>query len=241
MTTENLDNVMRRVQKLLAIANDGRGSPEEAAAAAGMAERIMAKYQIEHADLVKKDLATGSNMETVNVVVTAKTNGTKVKAVPAWADMLAYAVSMLHDVGAAKAFTLEGEMCVRYYGYSADVKVAAWTLGYLVHTVNQLCATFRSNPVYQIGGRTAMNSYRMGVVSSIIRMLQERTAAKRQEATSTGTSLMVLKRDAIAEHFGSRVVTGRKIKTRDSTDPMAFLMGRNDGRSVQIAAGAVEG
>ena len=39
----DLESILRRVRKLLAIAEDGRGDPNEAAAAAQQAERIMRK------------------------------------------------------------------------------------------------------------------------------------------------------------------------------------------------------
>ena len=37
MTVENKESILRRIQKLLAIASDDRADPNEAAAAAGMA------------------------------------------------------------------------------------------------------------------------------------------------------------------------------------------------------------
>ena len=46
------DDVLRRVQKLLALASDNRANQNEASAAADMAERLMHKYQIEHQDVI---------------------------------------------------------------------------------------------------------------------------------------------------------------------------------------------
>ena len=44
MNKETPDNVLRRVQKLMAIANDTRADPNEAASAAAHAANIMQKY-----------------------------------------------------------------------------------------------------------------------------------------------------------------------------------------------------
>lgn len=240
MTTENIDGVMRRIQKLLAIANDNRANPEEAAAAAGMAERIMAKYQIEHADVIEREIKSGKGMETADVIATAKTNGTKVDRVPTWASMVALAVSHLHDCGASTARAANGEACIRFFGYSADVQVAAWTLGYLVHTVNQLCVTFRDDPQYIALGRKAMHSYRLGVAFGIIRKIEESVSAKKQEqaVSATGTSLMVIKTDAVAERYGKSVVQAKKVKTTRSVGS-AFTTGLAHGSRVEIAAGAI--
>ena len=75
-TPENLEGVMRRIQKLLAIANDGRGDPNEAASAAAMAEKMMRKYQLDNADIVAAVLmhaasAMGANLEDISVLAGA--------------------------------------------------------------------------------------------------------------------------------------------------------------------------
>lgn len=48
-----LDAVIRRVQKLLAIAQDDRANEHEAAAAAAQAEKLMRKFQIDHTDFIE--------------------------------------------------------------------------------------------------------------------------------------------------------------------------------------------
>ena len=77
MTTENLESVIRRVQKLLAIAEHERSDPNEAAAAAGMAEKIMRKYQLDYSAVIITALKKGDDLSTENIVCSAKTNGTK--------------------------------------------------------------------------------------------------------------------------------------------------------------------
>ena len=93
MTIENKESILRRIQKLLAIASDDRADPNEAAAAAGMAEKVMRKYQIDHAELIMTSLKQGHDLGTEDVIASAKTNGTKVLKVPAWAGWIAVAVS----------------------------------------------------------------------------------------------------------------------------------------------------
>jgi hypothetical protein len=94
---------------LLAIASDDRADPNEAAAAAGMAEKVMRKYQIDHAELIMNGLKQGHDLSTEDVVATAKTNGTKVKQVPAWAGWIAVAVSKFTECSASVVTTPSGE------------------------------------------------------------------------------------------------------------------------------------
>lgn len=66
---ENLEGVLRRIQKLLAIANDSRANPEEAAAAASMAHKIMQKYQIDHTEVIMAEINRGDSMSKQHFTV----------------------------------------------------------------------------------------------------------------------------------------------------------------------------
>ncbi|HOW46139.1 MAG TPA: DUF2786 domain-containing protein [Rubrivivax sp.] len=69
-TPDNLEAVMRRIKKLLAFAEDSRGNPTECAAAARMAESIMRKHQIEHADVITKELQGADAFASADVGTT---------------------------------------------------------------------------------------------------------------------------------------------------------------------------
>lgn len=233
MTTENLESVKRRVQKLLAIAEHERSDPNEAAAAAGMAEKIMRKYQLDYADVIMAALKKGDDLSTEDIVCTAKTNGTKTKTVSPWVGMLAVAVAELNECGCKIGRTSNDEACVRFFGFTADVQLATWTLGYLVETTNRLCNEYKKTEEYLAGGRRVLNSYRQGVSIGITQSVRNLAGAKKDEVrTGTGTSLMVVKQDAIAAKYGefkTRPVAS-KVSRGDS-----FFDGLSDGRKVNIS------
>lgn len=227
------ENVLRRVQKLLAIAQDDRANPNEAAAAASQAEKIMRKYQIDNAEAIASRISKGDDLDTSTVVATAKDNGTPVEKIPPWAQWLAVAVAELNDCGARNGFTqtTKGqEACIRFYGYTEDVQVAAWMFDYLVATTNRLCKEFRKDDRYLQGGRAVMNSYRQGVSQGILSSVQALTRAKRAEVV-TGTGLMVIKQRAITEKYGDFGYKSRPITTRSGD---AFSAGREVGKRVDV-------
>lgn len=240
--TFDKDAVMRRVQKLLAIAQDDRANPHEAASAAAMAEKIMRKYQLDHAEVIMTKIKAGEDMETVEVVCSAKTNGTRVKVVPPWAQELAIQIAKLTDTGCRIGVQRTGQChaCVRFYGYSSDVKLAAWMLDYLVATVNRLCNEFKDTPAYAIGGRGEVNSYRLGVAIGIGKQLRAQLAEKQadQQGRAAGTALMVVKQQAITEKYGITFEYGTK-KTGVARGN-SFAEGVRDGRRVDINRRAVE-
>lgn len=233
MTAETIESVKRRVQKLLAIAEHERSDPNEAAAAAGMAERIMRKYQLDYADVIMVALKKGDDLSTEDIVCTAKTNGTKTKVVSTWVGMIAIAVADLTECGCRSGWTADFEACVRFFGYTADVQLASWMLGYLVETTNRLCNEYKKTDEYVIGGRRILNSYRQGVSIGITQAIRALVAAKKQEVqTSTGTSLMVVKQEAIVAKYG-------EFKTRTSKTKVShgesFFQGLTDGRKVNVS------
>jgi len=241
-TTENLDSVMRRIAKLLAIAQDDRANPAEAAAAAGMAERIMRKYQLEHSDIIIQDLKTGDALDTADCVASAKTNGTKVVDVPVWANWMATKVAQLNSCGARIVMTASGDKGFRFYGYVADVQVAKYMFDYLVATTLRLCRQFKDTPDYALGGRRELNSYRQGVAlgicSSITDLIKAKASAE-AEAAATGRSLVVVKQNAITEKFG-KVFATRPSKSAVRRGD-AFGTGMRDGKAVNVNTRGISG
>lgn len=238
------ESVIRRIQKLLAIANDNRANEHEAAAAAGQAEKLMRKFNVDFAQEIAADVRKGhgENMTTADVVATAKDNGTPSERVPGWAQWIAVAVADMHDCGARSQYTITSkgqEACIRFYGYATDVKVAAWTYEYLIKTVNALCKRFRKDPRYIAGGRVVMNSYRNGMATGILNTIkaitEERHREQQQEVASR--ALVVVKQHAITEKFGEFKYESRESVAR--FDASAFHSGREAGKQIDVTRRAI--
>lgn len=236
--SDNLEAIMRRIQKLLAIAQDGRANPNEAAAAAGMAERIMRKYQLENSDLVIKGIKSGEDMGTADSICTAKTNGTRIKTVPLWASWMASTIADLNNCGViiVRDASTDYEAKVRFMGYKGDVQVSKYMLDYLVGTTLNLCKDFKNTQQYLNHGRSAMASFRSGVAlgirSSLLALIEDKKAQE-VEQVKTGTSLVVIKQAAIEEKFGAVGFT-RKTAVTKTTQGNAHWSGYIEGRKVDV-------
>jgi hypothetical protein len=230
--TTDIEAVKRRIAKLLAIAEDNRADPNEAAAAASQAEKIMRKFQLEHADLITVELRKGEAMATADSVANAKTNKTLAKEVPPWASFLAVAVGRFNHCGARIAKTEKGEVCVRFFGYKVDVELCKWMFDYLVSTINRLAEEYKWSEDYINNGRGVLTDYRRGVSTGITSAIRELEKQRQAEQTVTGTSLMVVKQDAIVAKFGN--VFAVKKATSVNRAGAAFSSGYEDGRKVDI-------
>lgn len=231
------ESVLRRIEKLLAIANDDRANEHEAAAAAGQAEKLMRKFNVDFSAEIGQRIKQGQGMGYEDIVATAKDNGTPAERVPSWAQWLAVAVANMHDCGARSQYTTTDkgkEACIRFYGYQDDVRVAAWTFNYLVATVNRLCKEYRKHPRYLAGGRVVMNSYRNGMASGILHTIKQMGAERvaEQQAAVASRALVVVKQQAIEAEFGEFKYVSRKSSSR--IDGVAYSQGREKGKSIDV-------
>lgn len=238
--------IVRRIQKLLAIANDDRGNEHEAAAAAGQAEKLMRKFNIDFANEIAASVKKGhgENMTTADVVATATVGPMRCERVPGWAQWIAVAIADMHDCGARNNYTQTKkgmEACIRFYGYDTDVKVAAWTYEYLISTVNRLCKAFRKDPRYLAGGRIVMNSYRNGMATGILNTIKGMAAERHREQQQAvaSRSLVVVKQQAITEKFGEFQYEERTSSAR--VDVTAFHDGHAAGKKIDVNRRAVGG
>lgn len=234
---ENLESVTRRIQKLLAIAGDSRSNPEEASAAAGMATRIMRKYQLEHSDIILESLRKGDDMHSEDCLATAKTNGTRIIRVPAWASWIGVSVAKINECGVKYSYTQSGDVALRFYGFKQDVMVAKYTFEYLITTLLKLCDEFKKSSNYS--GRSSISSYRKGVSSGICYNLDKLAEQKKKENqdSSTGTALVIAKSHAIVEYGGE--FKTKESKATDKIDS-AFIIGVHHGNDVDINRRALE-
>jgi hypothetical protein len=235
-----LESVIRRITKLLAIAQDDRANPNEASAAAGQAEKLMRKFQLDSADLLIRSLKAGDDMETQDCRADAITNGTKAKTIPPWAGFLAVAVAKLCDVGAQSVDHDSYGRAVRFFGYKDDVRLAKWIFDYLIQNINKLAFAYRSTDDYIRNGRGVLADYRKGVVQGIITQINQQIAEKKAEMdrTATGRELMIVKQNAITARFGNVFKTKRTSAGARRAD--SYHNGYTDGRKVDINRRGVE-
>lgn len=234
-----IEGVMRRVQKLLAIANDARANPNEAAAAAQQAEKIMRKYQIDNATAMRSDFTTQENFTTQDCIVIMKRDvdgkGKHIPSkVPGWGGWIAYSVAKLNDCEIRYAQCIHRGAVIRFYGFTADVQVAAWTFDYLVtQTIKALRAYQKEAP----RSKAESESYRRGFVLSVCRTVDAETNRKKAEmqAAVTSRALVVSKYQALVERFGEFTYRSNKSKANLLGD--AFSAGHKAGSKVQLTQG----
>lgn len=230
--TNDLSGVLRRIAKLLAIAEDPRANAAEAAAAAGMAERTMRKYQLEHADVISAELKRGGAESFASTDVGSSLNpeGASDEA-SGWAGILAVVVAELHDCQVRFVRTQKHGKTLRFSGYAADATAARFTYCYLVGQMDQAGRAYRAAG-YGVG-RSASTAFRRGFNSAVCGLLRKAAADKAREmqAACSSRALVIVKANAVAEHFGAIKYASTSSRT---TRTGAFEHGHAAGSKVDV-------
>jgi len=221
MEKENLESIFRRIKKLLAIAEDSRADPNEAAAAASQAEKIMRKFQIEQSDLIEVELRKGEDVSFGHYDVEP---GLSFGTITPWINQLVVAVAKLNEVQAVSVDDKILGRMYRFRGYRPDVEVSKFSFRYILNAIKrgskQRSVLTHEIPAYQAGFAYAcMDSLRLA--------LQE----KQTERAAGSFGLVVVKKDAVAKHFGEvKYHNGQ----RHQNGREGFDKGQADGRKLDV-------
>lgn len=260
--SEDLDGVMRRIAKLLAIANDARANPGEAAAAASMAEKVMRKYQIDHADVVVRNLRSAKpDLSQFFVFANMKRDDPKRPAqrnVPAWGQMLAASIGRLNDCAVKHGMAVDkhGKLsaALAFQGHTPDATLCCWIFDFVVgqlikgsqnyYNDRRAARVGKDEGYYKTiikADKKAANDYRLGFVTAVCNELARKYEQKTWGLKSNAQALMVIstKLDVVKERFGETKT--REWEPDDTLDPRAWMKGLRDGNAVDLNVAGIEG
>jgi hypothetical protein len=233
---QDLEAVLRRVQKLLAIANDDRANPAEAAAAASQAEKIMRRYQIDHAGVIEAQLKKADSFGFESVGGTMNPEA-RASSTCTWSGMLCLAIARLNDCKAEWTYSHQLGVHIRYSGFKSDAQICLWTHLYVVNQLGMALARFKREAHGSVGRKEA-EQFRLGFVCAVVESINAEIERKRAEMQSTSASraLVVSKANAVAERFGQQQTRDSKTRVGHGRDE-----GYAEGRKVDINRRAVGG
>lgn len=234
MDEQELLKIKERIAKLLAMAADA-SSPNEAAIAAGRARSLMDKYQISEFDVSKKVEDTFDNQPAFDAFS---------DTIPAFMSTLAVAVAQYNDTHARYEhghFQRSGRPVlgkrIRFMGFKADVELAVGMYTRLHDAIRRLTKEWFKEQGLKYSARLA-RQFELGAVQIISQRIRAMTK-ERDEAMSAamvaGTSLMVIKKQAVDEEFGeTKYGTRKSVAPKDDIAYKAQMAGRVKGAAMEI-------
>lgn len=203
-----LESVIRKVQKLLALADESRNPSEAEAISASMkVQKLLAKYNLDIAEITGEE-----KKEEIEQVIADVGTGKK------WKYILAEVVAESY---CCKCFYHGADMIV-FYGYRSDVLIARRVFMYLFKVGNNLAAKYVKRRRETAGGWTegVYNSFCQGFCNGVRSELQKNCRA-----------LMLVTPQEVTESF-HKFTEGFKGKNinLDLTDWSAYEEGEDEGR-----------
>lgn len=254
MTTDQLDTVIRKIQKLMALSRSS--NPHEAAAAAAKAQELLLQHKI--------DMATVDGSQKVDVadpmarIDMPLGDGSKAAA---WKGTLASAVS---EAYLCKTVWLRRESVARrrpdgvvewenlpvrlaFLGRKTDVEISIYMFGYLARQIDDLASLavkiLKSEAQYGFCGaaywKTWRNNFRYGAIETLRRRLMEeerRFVAETKAPTASTTALMVLDKakGELKEYTKSVFPSLHKRHVKSDYNHTARSAGKEAGEKVSL-------
>jgi len=231
------NKIIDRVKKILALANNNTNE-HEAASAAATAAKLMEKYNLSQSEVIIKELSDED-------CVTKDTAGKEYRAMPKWMGSIAIGVARMFDCECKFEFNF-GRKSIAFYGYDVDVIVCKQTYIYLLDEINRLTDVWWQTADQRFYGQSAnkcKNSYKQGISNTINTRLSAETKERKQreQVQQAGTSLVIVKKNAIAKKFGGFKYKSGRTRTGDHS---AYQAGRSAGHAVnwnRQVSGATQG
>jgi len=217
--------ILLRIKKLLALA-ENNDNINEAASAAAMASKLMAKFNLERADVLIKEMKPDDLIEQM------AERGQR--RVPQWMSGLVVPIARAHDCEAR--YSWKGSLKhAEFLGQREDATVAAWVFQFLVDEVERLSKVFRRQLRKERGAGHGvdMGDYRDGLVHEIQVTLRKMREEKEKDLKkhATGQQLVVMKNAMITQKYDVRY---KKLKSRQIQDSSAYSRGRTDGQKISL-------
>lgn len=220
------ENVLHRIKKLKALADD-KANVNEAANAAAMAQKLIEKHRIEEAELF--ELTDEEDQEEVGEQDLETFNGTNMVR---WRLDLANHLAYYNN---CKTVSYRGnrrskrQAKMTIVGRPSDVSTVRYLFQSLTRDIERLCKRLRPHG----GGKSWSNSFRLGAVQAVSQKMKEAKAAAR-----VGASTQALVRvdnamnavDAAMKEMG----VGKARKYTHHVDPFAYQAGKRAGKNLNI-------
>ena len=209
-----------KIRKLLALAADPNAAPNEAETAARMAARLMAKHDIDMADLEEEALRSAWDMTEV-MAQGCRPGKKNAVEVPPWIGIIAWGVKVY-----TRTRSSSGAGTVKFKGPREDVELAKWLHEYLLH---QAYAASKGLPLGE--ANRFRNGFATALQGRLKRMARERDEFDRQDNTGAAGTALVKVQDARAREMDRLYGTEARGK---STGVKSNLDGRAAGMAAAI-------
>lgn len=233
------DAILIRIQRLLTLASNPGASVNESAAAFAAAQKLLARYNL---DLAQVEITTGVKQASENIVNSTEPlySGQRVIL---WKSTLAIGLCNLNACQMYIATTfVDGEKEISYQvvGRSSDVALVRYFFNSIVSQIELLSSEALKRNLGR--GKTFTNNFKHGASSTVIDRLNKTNQEVRAEYQSTALVLVDNKATEVASWVRLNMKLGyRNVNYTAAGDSRGFNLGRAEGERVALNRGLDNG
>lgn len=235
---------METIIKLLTLSENDGATEAEAATAANKAQELLAKWNLQESDLVRKGVAVEQD-----VLEQAMASGDPSQM---WRyDLIGSCASVtycrivvirgryewdkeLHDITPEK---LRAYQDVRIFGEAQNIAVCKYLVSYLGRQVVRLsnyAYDHRKRDGKRVQRETWLNSYRQGMCDRLFWLLRDFYDEQRK-ASPDMMAMVIVKTDAVNQKVAALFPSLGALKDDSKRDDAAYGAGYDDGKNVKLA------
>lgn len=233
MTGADLESVKATIAKLITLANNEAATENEAKVAMERAQKLMAKYQLEEATVLREKISTGVNLEA------GKESGDcfYFGKFWNWEYTLGWRIAPVFECKAIRSsefYDWDSDSKARqmhFVGMPTDLSLVLYFFDYCQNEIAR-----HMELSYPNGGQKVQNSFALGMVARIIERLEEFYKRYQEELRSECTDIVIFKEDAIAKTWKKEFP--HSTQHRSSSRPLSkeYLKGRAAGDHVHLSS-----
>lgn len=208
----NMDKIIEKIAKLLALANNPGATEDEAIQAALMAQKLMAKYDIELDQIDSK-----SEQREIVEEIYRQSGKHEMKK---WKIGLA---TIIANNFRCKVYFINGQDVV-FYGFKEDAKIALQVFSFLYEVGNKFAVRYYNKCKKEgIETRGVMNTYLIGFRDGVASILEKQCKA-----------LMIVTPQEVSDSFEEKTKGWRALRTtiRTNGNRSAYNAGKQDGKDM---------
>ncbi|MCZ2224691.1 MAG: DUF2786 domain-containing protein [Chitinophagales bacterium] len=229
-----MQDIVEKIKKLRALATSS--NEEEAATAAALAEKLIAKYRIEEAELN----ASNNIEETINIYTDPLYDTFRIIQ---WKNDLACILAKHYGCGIYVHSTKDTlrpsankQSSYRLCGTQGDVAIVKFMFEWLVNKIEVLCKRNCKGK-----GHIASNSFCLGAVTGINYQLSLAYAEAKKEASSSALIILDSKWQKANDYMNTALELGKaKGSNKSKVDRSMYDNGYDAGKNINLGKGLPE-
>jgi CRISPR/Cas system-associated endoribonuclease Cas2 len=233
MTGDNIESIKSTIAKLITLANNDGATENEARVAMDRAKKLMAKYSLEEAQVLREKIKEGVDIKAVQESADCYYDGKFWN----WEPRLGWQIALIFEckaVRSAQRYDWEREETNRqmhFVGLPNDLSLVLYFFDYCQDEVGR-----HMELAYPDGGQRKQNSFALGMVERILERLQEFYKKYQEQMASDCTDIVIFKKDTVQKAYNEAFPNAKA--SRSSSRPLSkeYMKGRAAGNHVHLSS-----